>query len=49
MNKELGTRILASEATAGALGGRMQLRSCGAVELRGRAGEWLLYEILGPA
>jgi adenylate cyclase len=49
MNKELGTRTLASEATARALGGRMRLRSCGAVELRGRAGQWLLYEIQGPA
>jgi adenylate cyclase len=47
MNKELGTRILASAATAAALQGRIDLRSCGEVELRGRAGRWILYEVRG--
>jgi adenylate cyclase len=49
MNKELGTRILASEQTVAALGGRLALRARGDVELRGRAGRWTLYEVLGKA
>lgn len=47
MNKELGTRILASEATAAGLNGRIALRPCGDVELRGRSGRWHLYEVQG--
>jgi adenylate cyclase len=49
MNKELGTRVLASEATAACLRGRIALRACGEVELRGRAGRWPLYEVVGVA
>lgn len=48
MNKEFGTRILLSEATAAALAGRLPLRSCGTVELRGRVGQWTLYEPREP-
>ena len=46
MNKQLHTRILASAATAAALHGRIVLRACGEVELRGRSGRWPLYEVL---
>jgi adenylate cyclase len=45
-NKELGTRILLSRATAEALGGRLPLRACGELELRGRRGRWPLYELV---
>jgi adenylate cyclase len=45
-NKELGTRILLSRATADALGGRLRLRGCGELELRGRTGRWPLYELV---
>ncbi|HEX7888397.1 MAG TPA: adenylate/guanylate cyclase domain-containing protein [Ramlibacter sp.] len=48
MNKELGTRILASDAVAAALHGRIALRPHGPVELRGRPGTWTLHEVVGP-
>jgi adenylate cyclase len=47
MNKELGTRILASQAVIDAAGGRVLASPRGDVELRGRAGRWVLYEVTG--
>lgn len=48
-NKDLGSRILVSEATAQALQGRLPLEFRGELELRGRSGRWRLYELLRPA
>ena len=47
MNKELGTRILASQPVVDAVAGRVEARPRAEVELRGRPGRWWLYEIVG--
>src|SRR5690606_5659557 len=49
MNKELGTRMLLSEATQQALRGRLPTRRIDeAIALRGREGRLVLYELLEP-
>ena len=47
INKELGTRILLSEATFEGLRGRLHTRRIDAVELRGRQQKLVLYELVG--
>jgi adenylate cyclase len=45
LNKELGTRILATGHTVAALGGQVAARALGERELRGHGGRWTVYEI----
>lgn len=47
INKELGTRVLMSEATFEGLRGRLQTRRIEEVELRGRQTKLVLYELTG--
>ena len=47
INKEMGTRILLSEATFEGLRGRLRTRRIDAVELRGRQQKLVLYELVG--
>lgn len=47
INKELGTRVLMSEATFDGLRGRLRTRRIEEVELRGRQTKLVLYELLG--
>ena len=47
INKELGTRILVSEATFEGLHGRLHTRRIDALELRGRQQKLVLYELIG--
>ncbi len=46
INKELGTRLLVSQATFDGLRGRLRARRIEAVELRGRQTRLVLYELL---
>ena len=46
LNRELGTRILISEATAACLGGRLSTRVIGSVTLRGRQRPLQVSELL---
>lgn len=48
LNKDMGTRILASSHTVAALGGRIATRALGEVELRGHASRWTVFEVLAP-
>lgn len=47
-NKQLGTRILVSDDAARDLAGRIPLRACPAVEIKGKAGAHVLHEVLEP-
>ena len=49
LNKDLGTTILITDATLGRLGARVEVRDCGAREVKGRAQRVHVYELLGLA
>lgn len=46
LNKEHGTSVLASSHTVAGLGGRMVVRPLGEVQLRGRTGQWPVFEVV---
>jgi adenylate cyclase len=47
LNKDFGTRILASGQAVAALGAQLAVRPLGEVELRGHGGRWQVFAIEG--